>query len=99
MLAEMTSREFGEWMAFYSLEPFGPMREDLRAGTIAATMVNLRQKRNSNAIVPADFFPELATREETPEAKQETGGISAAAAIAATLAMGGRVIRRSVMKQ
>lgn len=35
-LAErMDSAEFGEWIAFAALEPFGSRIEDLRAGTIA----------------------------------------------------------------
>jgi len=36
----LSSQELSEWMAYYSIEPFGPAREDYRAGLIAATTAN-----------------------------------------------------------
>ena len=35
MLARMDAKEFGEWMAYYNLEPFGQERDDLHAANIA----------------------------------------------------------------
>lgn len=35
---EIDSREFAEWVALYTLEPFGPERLDLAAARIAATV-------------------------------------------------------------
>lgn len=100
MLAEMTSLEFGEWMAFYTLEPFGPLREDLRAGTVAATLVNLKKRKDASAYLPSDFFAELkveALDEENPV--EGAGGITVEAAIAMTQALGGKIVRRSEINQ
>jgi hypothetical protein len=41
MLSGMSSIELTEWMAYYELEPFGEERADLRAGSIAAPLLNL----------------------------------------------------------
>ena len=35
MLSSMSSREITEWMAWYSIEPFGEVRSDMRAAMIA----------------------------------------------------------------
>ncbi len=49
--------EFQLWQAFFRLEPFGPAREDLRAGQIAAAAYNtIRKGAPAKA---SDFFPEL----------------------------------------
>jgi hypothetical protein len=53
----MTSNEFAEWQAYYLLEPFGPQREDQRAGTIASAVVNVHQKKGSRPLDWRDFFP------------------------------------------
>jgi hypothetical protein len=57
----MSSAEFAEWLAFMELEPFGPGRDELRAGVIAAVIANVNRdsKRSSEPFVPADFFPNL----------------------------------------
>jgi len=62
----MTSREFAEWMAYASVEPFGPQQEEYRAGVLAACMVNPHRKR-SKPIEPHEFFPSLAP----PEVKRQ----------------------------
>lgn len=58
LLASMSAREFTEWMAFDSLEPFGDQRADLRAGIVAATVVNSNpwRKKGSRAARPSDFM-------------------------------------------
>ncbi len=50
--AHLSKREFDEWAEFYKLEPFGPAREDRRAGVIASML-------SSNA-KPETFFRNLA---------------------------------------
>lgn len=55
----MTSAEFQAWKIFYILEPFGPIREDHRAGIVAATIANVFKKKSATNITPADFFPEF----------------------------------------
>lgn len=60
--ARMSSAEFSEWMTYAALEPFGPLRDDLRAGEIAATIANVNRvsATRPQPWEPADFFPVLA---------------------------------------
>ena len=51
----LSSRELAEWMAFYSIEPFGPSREDYRAGLIAATTANC-SGGSKKVLQPTDFI-------------------------------------------
>ena len=62
MLAGISSRTLAEWMAFYRLEPFGPPREDQRAGTIAATIFNM-QRGKARPLGPDAFFPPNSAQE------------------------------------
>jgi len=65
---EIDSREFAEWLAFMELEPFGPARDDLRAGTLAALIANVnRDPHRHGPFEPADFFAELKV-EDAPAA-------------------------------
>ena len=66
----MSSRELSEWMAFFSLEPWGTEVEDWRAAMIAATVANGYRdpKRRRKPYEPKDFMP----RYEVPEAKEQT---------------------------
>ncbi len=48
----MAAGEFDEWQEFYRIEPFGPSREDLRAGVIACMLA-------SGPAKPETFFPNL----------------------------------------
>lgn len=58
--SRMSSAEFGLWLAFEKLEPFGPRQEELRAGQIAATIANGNRGRGSREpFTAADFFPSL----------------------------------------
>lgn len=54
----MTSAEFGEWIAYYSLEPFGEIHDDIRMGTVASVIANCNRPSNtSKAFAPLDFMP------------------------------------------
>jgi len=56
----MPSAELAEWQAFYVIEPFGPIREDVRAGRIAATVANtIPREKGSKPYRAEEFFPEL----------------------------------------
>jgi Protein of unknown function (DUF4035) len=61
MLAQMPSHLLTEWMAYARLEPFGPLREDHRAGTLAALLANINRDRKAqpDAFRPGDFFATL----------------------------------------
>jgi hypothetical protein len=64
LLSNMSSREFSEWMAYYSIEPFGEDRIDIAAGLIASTLANIhrdpkqRQKPYSVEEFCADYWKE-----------------------------------------
>lgn len=52
------ARELQEWMVYFSLEPWGAVREDYRAGVVASTLVNVNGgKKAGKAAQPKDFFP------------------------------------------
>ena len=55
----MSSSEFAHWMAYESLEPFGPLVDDFRAGTIAAVGYNMARSSNAKAMGASDFMPAL----------------------------------------
>ena len=56
----MPSAELAEWQAFYVIEPFGPIRDDVRAGRIAATVANtIPREKGSKPYRAEEFFPEL----------------------------------------
>ena len=69
MLAEITSRQFAEWMAYAKLEPFGEERADLRAGIVASTIANVNRGKNQKPYKPTDFMAsfELETEEQAAE--------------------------------
>lgn len=48
----MSSREFSEWMIYYSIEPFGEQRSDFRSSMLAAVIANV----NGNKTKPTDFI-------------------------------------------
>ena len=56
LLARIDAHELAEWVAYSQIEPFGPLREDHRAGSIAAAALNPYSKKR---LVPSGFFPEL----------------------------------------
>lgn len=63
----ISADEFAEWVAYSTIEPFGPRREDQRIGTLAATMANLHRdkKKRSKAYKWLDFFPEASVKKQT----------------------------------
>jgi len=66
----MSSRELTEWMAFFSLEPWGTEVEDWRAGLIAATIANANRdpKKRRKPYEPQDFMP----RYEKPQVEEQS---------------------------
>ena len=47
LLARIDSRELSEWMAFYSIEPFGEERADLRNALLCQTILLPHLKANT----------------------------------------------------
>ena len=50
----LSSQELSEWMAYFSIEPFGSAREDYRAGLVAATVANCAGSKK--VLQPTDFI-------------------------------------------
>ena len=61
LLAETTSAELSELVAFYGLEPFGPERGDLQAGVVAATVANVNRdpKKQKRPYSVQEFMPKF----------------------------------------
>lgn len=53
----LDSRQIAEWMAYYSIEPFGEHAAFWRAGQIAATIANANRTKRTRAYKPEDFMP------------------------------------------
>lgn len=53
----ISSQEFTEWQAYYSLEPFGQEPDDLRAATLAALTANANRdgKKQPRPFTVNDF--------------------------------------------
>jgi hypothetical protein len=68
MLARMTSRELTEWMAFYSLEPFGGDTPYIGHAITAATVYNVNHDKDNQMKVD-NFMPKWNHQEaeQTPE--------------------------------
>jgi len=80
----LTPDQFREWVAFFALEPWGPVQEDYRAGVLAARIHNAWFEEKAD---PGDFFPSL--RESDVEPRQKTAERLKLKMMAITAAMGG----------
>lgn len=59
LLTRISSRELAEWRAYYTMEPFGEDRADLRAGIIASTTANVFRKSGTQPYKAQDFLPKF----------------------------------------
>lgn len=57
MLRVLDSRQIAEWMAYFSIEPFGEHAAYWRAGVVAATIANVNRGKRSRPYKPEDFMP------------------------------------------
>lgn len=53
----MSAHDIAEAMAYDSMEPFGPIRDDFRSGIIASTIANVHRGKGSKVFTPLDFVP------------------------------------------
>ncbi|MEW6223199.1 MAG: DUF4035 domain-containing protein [Chloroflexota bacterium] len=73
----VSSREFAEYWAYDQLEPFGPERDDLRAGVVASTIANVNRdpKRQRTPFTPDQFTlrfePFGAGSDESPDEDED----------------------------
>lgn len=58
MLSAMTWRQFVGWMRYYSVEPFGEERADLRSAIVASVIANTHRdpKKRPEPFSPRDFM-------------------------------------------
>lgn len=74
LLARIDSRELSEWMAYFSMEPWGTETEDWRAGMVASTIANVNRdpKKQKKPFEPKDFVPRrVPIEEQAPEQQAE----------------------------
>lgn len=57
LLPNLTSAQFAEWEAFFSLEPWGFEMDNFRAGIVASTVANFSQASKRHDFAPRDFMP------------------------------------------
>jgi hypothetical protein len=55
MLSEMSSRTLTEWMAYYSIEPWGDELVDMHLANVTSILANQNRAKNSKAMKPDDF--------------------------------------------
>jgi superfamily I DNA/RNA helicase len=69
LLERIPSRLLSEWMAYYSIEPFGEARTNYLLAILASLLANMQRdpKKRREPFEPQDFLPELnSTDEEEP---------------------------------
>ncbi len=68
----MSSREFGEWVEFAKIEPFGDWRADLRSATICQILANVnRNPKKTKPYRVEDFMPRFERPERQPQSDDE----------------------------
>jgi hypothetical protein len=71
LMTRISAREFVEWRAYYSLEPFGAERDAAHAGVISATVANFYGFRKPGDVFkPSDFMVDYLDAPE-PEPSEE----------------------------
>jgi hypothetical protein len=87
-LREITPAQFDEWRQFYSLQPWGPERDDLRMGMLASVLQILMER--PSGIEPTDFYLSPLDRDEEAEQASATDGWEDTDVMAAKLRQIGR---------
>lgn len=70
MLAEMTSLQYAEWIAYSRLEPWGEDRDDLRMGIVASVIANSNRGKGQKPFKPQDFMPDFEPVSEEAQIEQ-----------------------------
>jgi hypothetical protein len=52
----LPSSELTEWIAFYQIEPFGVVRDNLHAGIIASILYNANRGKRQKSMTVDDFI-------------------------------------------
>ena len=85
----MPYREFLDWVALYSIEPWGDVRSDMGAALVATLLANTHRDRKKRVkpFSPEDFMPKFWKR--TQDTTQQRTGLAAKA-----LAIFGQMVDR-----
>ena len=68
----LSARQVAGWMAYATIEPFGELQADYRAGVVASITANsTRSSRAQKSYQPGDFFPWLEGEERRQKSPQE----------------------------
>lgn len=68
----MSSQEFGEWMAFFQLQPYGEWRQDFRTANLMALIANVnRDPKKSKEFTPQDFMPDFEKALDERQAQED----------------------------
>ena len=87
LLSRISSAELTEWMAFYTLEPFGFERDMLGHAITASTIYNVNRGSKDKALDVEDFMPRFQ------KIKQQTTEDQVNVASMITKAFGGKDLR------
>lgn len=64
----MDSMELAEWMAYYSIEPWGFHFQNWQSGMAASVSANLQRKKDSKPYKPSDFWLDTnPTKHKSPQ--------------------------------
>lgn len=61
--SEIDAREFAEWQAYYTIEPFGEERADYRNAILCALIANALGKKRE----PKHFMPDFTAEPKPPQ--------------------------------
>ena len=61
----LNSRDIGKWIAYYAIEPFGPMHDEQIGGVIASTVANCNRGKNQSSLDYTEFMPNYTAPEMT----------------------------------
>ncbi|MER3438632.1 MAG: hypothetical protein C4346_14170 [Chloroflexota bacterium] len=77
LLRRISSRELTEWMAFFTLEPWGTEVEDWRFGMVASVIANVNRdpKRRRRPFEPREFMPERRRKKQETQTPEEQARI------------------------
>jgi hypothetical protein len=94
-MGQMSALEFAEWMAYYSLEPFGERRADYRSAQIVQMIANVNRTRGEPYPL-SDFLPDeiAAEAEELEDEPEENWQAQIRVAEMITAAYGGKDMRQ-----
>lgn len=69
----MSSHEFAEWMAFFTLQPFGEWRDDFRFASLQALIADVnRDPKKSKPFTQESFMPDFERAIDEQEEQEET---------------------------